>query len=60
MINRDESVPEANASQQSILDFSATSAAAFDIELVSKRIAAILGIQVGDGAVHASLRTSSF
>ncbi|MCT9845239.1 cellulose synthase operon protein YhjQ [Leclercia sp. 29361] len=60
VINRDESVPEANASQQSILDFSATSAAAFDIELVSKRIAGILGIQVGDGAVHANLRTSSF
>jgi hypothetical protein len=27
---------------------------------VSKRIAGILGIQVGDGAVHANLRTSSF
>lgn len=60
IINRDESVAEANASQQSIFDFNATSAAAFDIELVSKRVAGILGIKIGDGAVHASLKTSNF
>lgn len=60
IINRDESVAEANASQQSIFDFSAASAAAFDIELISKRVAGILGINIGDGAVHAGLRTSNF
>ncbi|MNC49290.1 YhjQ protein [compost metagenome] len=60
VINRDESVAEANASQQSIFDFSPASAAAFDIELISKRVAAILGIKIGDGAVHTALRTSNF
>ena len=52
VIHRDESVVEANASQQSIFDFSAVSAAAFDIELISKKIAGILGVNVGDGVVH--------
>jgi len=60
IINRDESVSEANASQQSIFDFSPASAAAFDIELISKRVAGLLGITIGDGAVHASLKTSHF
>ncbi|EPF12984.1 MULTISPECIES: cellulose biosynthesis protein BcsQ [Cedecea] len=60
VINRDESVAEANASQQSIFDFSPVSAAAFDIELISKRVAGLLGIHVGDGAVHSGLRTSNF
>ena len=60
IINRDESVSEANASQQSIFDFSPASAAAFDIELISKRVAGLLGINIGDGAVHASLKTSHF
>jgi cellulose biosynthesis protein BcsQ len=60
VINRDESVAEANASQQSIFDFSPASAAAFDIELISKRVAALLGIKIGDGAVHTALRTSNF
>ncbi|ATF95005.1 cell division protein [Cedecea neteri] len=60
VINRDESVAEANASQQSIFDFSPASAAAFDIELISKRVAGLLGIHVGDGAVHTGLKTSNF
>lgn len=60
IINRDESVAEANASQQSIFDFSPASAAAFDIELISKRVAGLLDINIGDGAVHASLKTSHF
>jgi len=60
VINRDESVAEANASQQSIFDFSPASAAAFDIELISKRVAGILDIKIGDGAVHTGLRTSNF
>lgn len=55
VVNRDESVAEANASQQSIFDFSPVSAAAFDIELVAKRLAALLNIKVGDGEMHAPL-----
>lgn len=54
-VHRDECVPEANASQRAIIDFSPVSAAAFDIELVSKKVAAILGINVGDGEFHASI-----
>ncbi len=37
VIHRDESVVEANASQKSILDFNASSAAAFDIEIMAKK-----------------------
>lgn len=55
VVNRDESVAEANASQQSIFDFSPVSAAAFDIELISKRLSALLNIKVGDGEMHAPL-----
>ncbi|WP_034917921.1 cellulose biosynthesis protein BcsQ [Erwinia sp. 9145] len=57
VINRDESVAEANASQQAIYDFSPVSAAAFDIELVSKRVAALLDIKVGGGEMHAPIRS---
>jgi len=57
VINRDESVAEANASQQSIYDFSPVSAAAFDIEIVGKRVAALLDIKVGDGEMQAPLRS---
>lgn len=57
VVNRDESVAEANASQQSIFDFSPVSAAAFDIELISKRLAALLNIKVGDGEMHAPLKS---
>lgn len=57
VVNRDESVAEANASQQSVFDFSPVSAAAFDIELVGKRVAAVLDIKVGDGEMHAPLRS---
>lgn len=57
VINRDESVAEANASQQSIYDFSPVSSAAFDIEIVSKRVAALLDIKVGDGEIQAPLRS---
>lgn len=60
VIHRDESVLEANASQQSIFDFSPVSAAAFDIELISKRVAAILGVKVGDGTVHAGPKSSGY
>lgn len=60
VIHRDESVSEANASQQAILDFNPASAAAFDIELVARRIACILDINVGDGTVHSAPRASGF
>ncbi|MFU9137617.1 cellulose biosynthesis protein BcsQ [Erwinia tasmaniensis] len=56
VVNRDESVAEANASQQSVFEFSPVSSAAFDIEIISKRIAALLNITVGDGEMHAPLR----
>ncbi|OON34687.1 cellulose synthase operon protein YhjQ [Izhakiella australiensis] len=52
VIHRDESVAEANASQQSIFDFSPVSAAAFDIELIGKKVASLLNVQVGTGEVH--------
>ncbi|QOL16435.1 cellulose biosynthesis protein BcsQ [Dickeya dianthicola] len=52
-VHRDESVAEANASQRSIFDFSPVSAAAFDIELIGKRVAALLDIRIGTGEVHA-------
>lgn len=58
VIHRDESVIEANASQKSIFDFNPNSAAAFDIEIIAKKIAAKLGIQVGDGTVHTMPRMS--
>lgn len=41
VIHRDESVVEANASQKSITDFNASSAAAFDIEIMAKNIFAV-------------------
>ncbi|WP_035345157.1 MULTISPECIES: cellulose biosynthesis protein BcsQ [Dickeya] len=52
-VHRDESVAEANASQRSIFDFSPVSAAAFDIELIGKRVAALLDIRIGNGEVQA-------
>ncbi|HHG8770844.1 TPA: cellulose biosynthesis protein BcsQ [Raoultella planticola] len=58
IIHRDESVVEANASQKSILDFSSSSAAAFDIEIIAKKISALLGIHIGDGTVHSLPRMS--
>ena len=58
IIHRDESVVEANASQKSILDFSSSSAAAFDIEIIAKKISALLGINIGDGTVHSQPRMS--
>lgn len=57
VVHRDESVAEANASQQSIFDFSPVSAAAFDIELIARRVASLLDIQVGNGELHGSLRS---
>ena len=59
MVHRDESAVEANALQQSIFDFNPASAAAFDIELIAKKVVGILGIQVGDGTVHAAPRMSA-
>lgn len=59
-VHRDESVVEANASQRSIFDFSPASAAAFDIELISKRIAALLNIKVGNGEVHKTFVPASY
>ena len=58
IIHRDESVVEANASQKSILDFNSSSAAAFDIEIIAKKISALLGINIGDGKVHSQPRRS--
>lgn len=57
VVHRDENVAEANASQQSIFDFSPVSAAAFDIELIARRVASLLDIQVGNGELHGSLRS---
>lgn len=51
-IHRDECVPEANASQRAIMDISPVSAAAFDIEQISKKVVNILGLSVGDGSYH--------
>lgn len=51
-VHRDESVVEANASQRSIFDFNPVSAAAFDIEMASKRVASLLGIRIGSGQLH--------
>ncbi|WP_130833091.1 cellulose biosynthesis protein BcsQ [[Erwinia] mediterraneensis] len=59
VVQRDESVVEANASQQSVYDFSPASAAAFDIELIGKRVANILNIKIGNGEFQAPARTSS-
>lgn len=58
IVHRDESVVEANASQKSILDFNASSAAAFDIEIIAKKISSLLGIHIGDGTVHSQPRMS--
>ncbi|MHA0915710.1 cellulose biosynthesis protein BcsQ [Kosakonia cowanii] len=58
VLHRDESVVEANASQQSVFDFSPASAAAFDIELIAKRAAGMLGVNIGDGTLHSSPRMS--
>lgn len=58
MIHRDECVPEANASQRSIIEFSPVSAAAFDIELISKKVSAIVGVKVGDSEFYAMPNTS--
>lgn len=58
MVHRDESAVEANALQQSIFDFNPVSAAAFDIELIAKKLVGTLGIQVGDGTVHSVPRMS--
>ncbi|MEN3752864.1 cellulose biosynthesis protein BcsQ [Mangrovibacter yixingensis] len=60
VVHRDESVVEAHAAQKSIFDFSPASAAAFDIELISKKVASILGVKVGDGEVHASPKLSGY
>ncbi len=60
VVHRDESVAEANASQQSVYDFSPASAAAFDIELIGKRVAHILNISVGNGEVQAPIRSSHY
>ena len=60
IIHRDESVVEANASQKSILDFNSSSAAAFDIEIIAKKISAQLGINIGDGRCIASLAGQGF
>nr|CEP30037.1 hypothetical protein KV8917_30020 [Klebsiella variicola] len=40
------------------LDFSSSSAAAFDIEIIAKKISALLGINIGDGTVHSQPRMS--
>lgn len=60
IVHRDESVVEANASQQSVFDFSPASAAAFDIELISKKVSSLLGVKVGDGAVHSGPAPAGF
>ncbi|QTF09466.1 cellulose synthase operon protein YhjQ [Brenneria izadpanahii] len=59
-IHRDECVPEANASQQSIHQFSPVSAAAFDIDLISKKVAAILDVNVGGGEFYSAPKHSLY
>ncbi|QCR34667.1 cellulose biosynthesis protein BcsQ [Nissabacter sp. SGAir0207] len=59
-VHRDECVPEANASQRAIMDFSPVSAAAFDIELISKKIAALLDIKVGDGEFQPAITPTPY
>ncbi|SDH73206.1 cellulose synthase operon protein YhjQ [Vibrio xiamenensis] len=53
IVHRDESVAEANAEQKSIFDVNYASIAAFDIEVISKKVSAMLGIQIGDGSTYA-------
>ncbi|AUG98906.1 cellulose biosynthesis protein BcsQ [Pectobacteriaceae bacterium CE70] len=55
-VHRDENVVEANASQRSIFDVSSVSAAAFDIELIEKRVAGLLNIRIGNGEVHTNIQ----
>lgn len=59
-IHRDECVAEANASQQSIHQFSPVSAAAFDIDLISKKVSAILKVSVGGGEFYATPQNSLY
>lgn len=59
-VHRDECVLEANASQQSIHQFSPVSAAAFDIDLISKKVAAILDVNVGGGEFYSAPQHSLY
>ena len=46
MVHRDTSVIEAAGQQMAVFDYNKNSAAAFDIELIAKKVAVILGIEV--------------
>ncbi|MRS15509.1 cellulose synthase operon protein YhjQ [Enterobacteriaceae bacterium RIT691] len=51
VVHQDECVAEAGAAQQSIFNFHQASAAAFDIEILAKKVVDILGISVGNGTI---------
>lgn len=55
-IHRDECVVEANASQCAVYDFSSSSAAAFDLELLATAVTQLLQIKPGDVAVRGADR----
>lgn len=60
IIHRDESVVEANASQKSILDFSSSSAAAFDIEIMAKKSLRCWVLKLATARCTASLVCQGF
>lgn len=54
MVHRDESVVQANAAQQSIAAVNHASVAAFDIEVISKKLAEKLGLVTTDGSMFSA------
>lgn len=54
IVHRDESVVEANAAQQSISSVNHASVAAFDIEVISKKLAEKLGLVTNDGSMFSA------
>ncbi len=51
MIHRDTSVTEAAGQQISVYDYNKNSAAAFDIEVIARKVASILGFDVKKGTM---------
>ncbi|WP_086981121.1 cellulose biosynthesis protein BcsQ [Vibrio aphrogenes] len=50
-IHKDESVVEAHAAQKLVFNFNPASSAAFDIEIVSKKVISLLSLNIGNGAI---------
>lgn len=60
VVHRDESVVEANAAQKSIVSFNRASVAAFDIDVISKKIAKNLGLLNDDGSMFSASANHRF